>query len=138
VRRKTHVPVRIFDGEHLPFPDKSFDSVMFVDVLHHTHDALTLLREAARVATFSVVIKDHFRKGFAADLILTLMDYVGNRGHDVLLPYNYLTPAEWAEKLAAAELTTVTVIERLGLYPFPFSILFDRSLHFLARLSPAK
>ena len=38
VRPNTHIPVTEFDGVHLPFPDDSFEVVMFVDVLHHTVD----------------------------------------------------------------------------------------------------
>ena len=50
VRPKNHIPVQLFDGRQLPFPDQSFDAVMFVDVLHHTDDPSVLLREAKRVA----------------------------------------------------------------------------------------
>ena len=46
VRPATKIPVRPFDGIALPYPDASFDVVMFVDVLHHTDDPLLLLQEA--------------------------------------------------------------------------------------------
>ncbi len=46
LRPASRIPVRKFDGQHLPFPDQSFDVVMFVDVLHHTNDPAILLREA--------------------------------------------------------------------------------------------
>ena len=47
-RAESHIPVRMFDGEHIPYPDKSFDVVLFVDVLHHTSDALALLPPPVR------------------------------------------------------------------------------------------
>src|SRR5262249_30213834 len=47
---EARVPVEPFDGYQLPFDDKNFDAVMFVDVLHHTDDPMVLLREAKRVA----------------------------------------------------------------------------------------
>src|SRR5258706_6176565 len=47
-RAESHIPVQVFDGEHIPYPDKSFDVVLFVDVLHHANDAMALLREAIR------------------------------------------------------------------------------------------
>ena len=62
-RPTIYIPVAVFDGHHLPFGDRSFDCVLFVDVLHHTDDASVLVREAARVANDSVVIKDHLLEG---------------------------------------------------------------------------
>jgi ubiquinone/menaquinone biosynthesis C-methylase UbiE len=50
VRAGARVPVTPFDGRRLPFADRSWDTVMFCDVLHHTDDPILLLREAARVA----------------------------------------------------------------------------------------
>lgn len=49
----------------------------------------------ARVARRGVVIKDHLREGPLAGPTLRLMDWVGNRGHDVRLPYNYLSRRKW-------------------------------------------
>ena len=58
LRDHTHIPVVEFDGTTIPFPDRSFDTLVFVDVLHHTNDPVLLLREAARVARNTIVIKD--------------------------------------------------------------------------------
>jgi SAM-dependent methyltransferase len=134
-RPTTHIPVTVFDGDHLPFADRSFDSVLFVDVLHHTNDAGVLVREAARVASHSVVIKDHLLEGLLAGPTLRLMDWVGNRGHDVVLPYNYLPRSKWDQIFDTAGLQIDTWRHKLGLYPDPASLLFDRELHFVARLT---
>lgn len=48
----------VFDGETLPFPDRSFDTVMFVTVLHHIPDPERSLREAKRVAKRVLVYED--------------------------------------------------------------------------------
>jgi SAM-dependent methyltransferase len=134
-RPTTHIPVTVFDGNHLPFADRSFDCVLFVDVLHHTDDAGVLVREAARVANDSVVIKDHLLEGLLAGPTLRLMDWVGNRGHDVVLPYNYLPRSKWDQIFDTAGLQIDTWRHDLGLYPDPASLLFDRKLHFVARLT---
>ncbi len=89
VRPETHVTVQTFDGTHIPFPDGAFDVVMFVDVLHHTDEPETLLREARRVARHGVVHKDHTRDGVLAGATLRFMDWVGNAPHGIPLPYNY-------------------------------------------------
>jgi len=94
-RSLTHVPVQLLTGNRLPFEDKEFDLVLFVDVLHHTEDPMVLLREAVRVARAGIVIKDHFREGFCAGPRLRFMDWVGNAAWGVPLPYNYWNAAQW-------------------------------------------
>ena len=137
VREKTHIPVTAFDGNKIPFPDRSFDVVMFVDVLHHTNDPEVLLREAKRVASHAVVIKDHTRDGFLAGITLRFMDRVGNMRHSVPLPYNYWPRKRWMEAFEKLGFSIDNWIGRLGLYPIPANWLFDRSLHFVARLDVA-
>lgn len=134
VRPHTHIPVEPFDGVTIPAEDGSYDWVTIVDVLHHTDDPGRLVAEAARVARQGVVIKDHLREGFAARATLRFMDWVGNKGHDVRLPYNYLSRAEWNAIFARAGVSPQSWRERLSLYPFPATLLFDRGLHFVATL----
>lgn len=134
VRPTTHIPVTEFDGRTIPFPDDSFDVVLFVDVIHHTDDGRALLREAARVARRRVVIKDHNRNGLFAGPTLRFMDWVGNARHGVALPYNYWSRDEWQQAFAATDLVSAERCDDLGLYPWPASLLFGRSLHFIAAL----
>jgi SAM-dependent methyltransferase len=136
IRPKTHIPVTQFDGGPLPFADKSFDYVTIVDVLHHTEDPAAVLAEAVRVARSGVVLKDHLLEGIGAGVTLRLMDWVGNRGHDVVMPYNYLTREHWSEVFGHAGARSVRRSERLGLYPAPLSWAFERQLHFVALLVP--
>lgn len=139
VREHTRIPVTHFDGGALPFPDDSFDVVTFVDVLHHCDQPVELLAEARRVARQAIVIKDHSLQGVAAEYTLRFMDGVGNRRYGVALPYNYLRPEEWAKAFENLGLGVQQHIDRLGLYPWPFSMAFDRLLHFMVQLSvPAK
>jgi SAM-dependent methyltransferase len=134
VRPDASVPVTEYDGSHFPYADNAFDVVTFVDVLHHTTSPTELLREAARVARDSVVIKDHVLNGFLAEPTLRLMDTVGNTRHGVALPFNYLSEDEWSASFLASGLTVASWENRLGIYPFPATLLFDRKLHFVARL----
>jgi SAM-dependent methyltransferase len=134
VRPETAIPVRHYDGETIPWPDGSFDYALFVDVLHHTDDPAHLLAEAKRVSKHGIVIKDHFRDGVLADQTLRFMDWFGNAQHGVRLPYNYLSSAEWHRIWGDLGLSVERLSERLGLYAPPFTWLFDRRLHFVARL----
>jgi SAM-dependent methyltransferase len=136
VRTGTHIPVTFFDGKQLPAADRSYDVVLFVDVLHHTDDPMILLREAHRVMKQAIVIKDHVTGAFLADTTLRFMDRVSNRRHGVALPHNYWRAEQWNAAFAALGLVEAERHERLGLYPWPASLLFDRKLQFISRLQP--
>lgn len=133
VRPFTRIPVKPFDGTHIPYADNSFDAVMFVDVLHHTPDPLALLREARRVAK-AIIIKDHLCEGFLAAPTLRFMDWFGNAHHGVALPYNYWSEVQWNKAFRTLGIVPAQKITSLGLYPPPASWLFERNLHFIARL----
>lgn len=134
VRPQTAIPVQPFDGRKIPFDPGSFDVVLFVDVLHHTTDPMVLLSESVRVARKGVLIKDHLRQGFLANATLRFMDWVGNERHGVTLPYNYWRPAEWYNAFAALNLRVDAWEQKLKLYPWPASLIFGRSLHFVSFL----
>jgi SAM-dependent methyltransferase len=134
-RPHCRIPVTAFDGRRLPFADRSFDAALLVDVLHHTDDPATLLQEAVRVARRAVLLKDHFREGFAARATLRFMDEIGNRRHGVALPFNYLSRTEWDALFDRCGLAVETSDPLRTLYPFPARLFFGRGLHFFARLT---
>ena len=133
LREGCAVPARAFDGRRLPLPDGAADAALLVDVLHHADDAAALLAECARVAPV-VVVKDHLSRSALDERTLAFMDWVGNRPHGVVLPYRYFSPPSWERAVAAAGLAEASREGVPGLYPFPFSALFGRGLHFVARL----
>lgn len=138
LRPHSAISSEVYDGNTIPFADGAFDWVTIVDVLHHTDDPAAVLGECVRVARCGVVIKDHLREGFAANSTLRIMDWVGNRGHDVRLPYNYPSKAEWFDIFATLKVEPTVWKETLNLYPQPFNLAFDRGLHFVAAIAPRK
>lgn len=132
-RLDCRIPVSAFDGAQLPFADHSFDTALLVDVLHHAQQPTRLLAECARVAA-RVVVKDHLCSNAFDRWMLALMDWVGNRAHGVHLPYRYLNAAQWDVLICEAGLVKRAQESLRGLYPFPFSLLFSRSMHVLLQL----
>jgi len=133
-RTECAIPCRAFDGVHLPFPDRSFDCCLFVDVLHHTKDPLMILQDAYRVSSEFILIKDHFAENAVDHLTLRLMDWVGNRPYGVALPYAYLSRSQWKELYNRLGVSLERTDCDLSLYPAPFSAIFGRDLHFIALL----
>ncbi len=128
------IEVTQYDGQHLAEDEAGVDVVLMVDTIHHSEDPEQLLLEACRVARQSLIIKDHRRNGLWAETTLRFMDRIGNARHGVALPYTYWSEAEWREKWADRNLRVELFRSDLHLYPPPFSLVFDRGLHFLARL----
>ena len=128
------IPCRGFDGVHLPFPDGTVDCCLLVDVLHHTSDPLPLLRSACRASCEFIVIKDHLAENALDHATLRFMDWVANYPHGVPLPYNYFSQAQWNSLYSELGLTLVRSDADLALYPFPFSAIFGRKLHFVSLL----
>jgi SAM-dependent methyltransferase len=135
IRPNTCIPVREFDGSHIPHEDAAFDLVMFVDVLHHTEDPMVLMREATRVARSAILIKDHDSLGWLAPPTLRLMDWVGNARHGVSLTYNYWPKPRWLDAFRSLCLSVQVWEQKLGLYPWWGDVVFGRSLHFVSLLS---
>ena len=137
IRPQTLIPVRKFDGRAIDEPDASWDYGMLIDVLHHCDRPEELLAEVLRVARKGVVIKDHVSDSGLDRITLCFMDWIGNRGHNVVLPYNYLSSRRWREIFGRLGLESTVDLRRLAIYPFPASSLFDRNLHFLDVLETA-
>ena len=138
VRPSTKIPVTAFDGRTLPAADDSYDVVLFIDVLHHTLEPGRLLAEAARVARETVIVKDHVADNAVDHSILSLMDWVGNAPHGVVLPYNYQSGARWESLYAQGGLRSTKTLRDVPLYPWPLSMVFGRALHFVSALTPAR
>ena len=131
------IDVERYDGKTLPCADKGFDAVLLVDMLHHTEDPLAMLREARRVARKLVLIKDHTMDGLFANATLRFMDWWPNRHNGVALSYNYWPERKWRDAFASLRMPIVAWESRIGLYPFPANLAFERHLQFIAALAPA-
>ena len=67
--------------------------------------------------------------------ILAFMDWVGEPPHGVVLPYRYFLTGLVGRRRRSGRPREERRAPVPGLYPFPFSALFGRDLHFVARLA---
>ncbi|HRI71006.1 MAG TPA: class I SAM-dependent methyltransferase [Polyangium sp.] len=102
VQPATQIEVTSYDGERIPFEDKSFEVVTISDVLHHCAKPREVLRECLRVAARCVLVKDHFRFGPLSNAMLWALDVVGNAEAGVLVRGTYFSPNEWIEMVQQA------------------------------------
>ena len=137
-RGETHIPVSEFDGRSIPRGDREVDVVMLVDVLHHADDPARLLAEAVRVADRAIVLKDVMTLGMLSRTTLRFMDWVGNARHGVPLPYLFWSQERWQRAFRELNLVVEAERRRLGLYPPPFNLAFERRMHFIVRLVPRR
>ena len=68
-RRTEKIPFQIIDGFHLPFPDKSFDTVLIAYVLHHSRDPIFLLKEVKRVLKDKIILFEDLPEDILSKII---------------------------------------------------------------------
>ena len=128
------IPVKVFDGVKIPFENKTFDAVVFIDVLHHTDKHVQLSNEAFRVSKGPVIIKDHICENRFDFVVLAFMDWVGNRSLGIPSIHCYYSAAKWQQFFDEIGVTKLEKRPVYGLYPFPFSLVFERNKQVVFRL----
>ena len=87
------IEVMINKGLPLPFESGSFDCALLIDVLHHSDDPSTLLKEAIRTSKEYAIVKDHLIDRWLTDPILQIMNRFRNESQGVSLSCTY-----WSKK----------------------------------------
>jgi SAM-dependent methyltransferase len=136
IRETTHIEAKKYDGRSIPFGDRSFDVVSIVDVLHHADDPDAVLREALRVSSRMVVIKDHFRFGPVSNRILYLMDRAGNAKDSIECPANYFHPQQWVSMIERAGGRIASLEWPLKVHDLPGRLVAWSQLQFSAKVVP--
>ncbi len=100
---RADLPLQVYDGKHIPFPDASFDTSLLLFVLHHCKDPLQVLAEAARVSARRVIIfEDTFRNPFEK-FLCGLNDWISNSPFFIShpfcmnMPFHYRRVEEWED-----------------------------------------
>lgn len=133
-RPACYIPYKNFDGLNIPYPNNAFDAVLFVDVLHHTHQITELMKNAVSASSKYVIIKDHMYKTPLDFAILKFMDWVGNAPHGVEIIYNFKKEEYWLKLFKELDLEVIHLNRKIPLYPLLFNFIFGRKLHFITLL----
>jgi ubiquinone/menaquinone biosynthesis C-methylase UbiE len=89
------VKTTIYDGQKLPFPNKSFDTAMLLMVMHHTPNPEIVFDEASRVAKEIIVIETSYTT--PTNRWLTVVsDAIGNFRLDAFWS-SYKSDSEWKD-----------------------------------------
>lgn len=107
----------------LPFPDNSFDAVMFNDTLHHTTFAnqKKLIKEALRVSPKVLIFEDE------PTLIGSITDWSINKFHNIHMPITlaFRGHDEWTKLFADLGVTSeFKSVRKPLLYPFTHEAFF--------------
>ncbi len=113
--RAPQIPIKVFDGKKIPYPDNSFDVVIVLDVLHHTTDIASQLQELKRVTKKQLIIKDHLSTSPLAKLMIAGADWLSNVIFDIPCAFNYPTREGWRRLFAEQNLRVIRHFSNLNL-----------------------
>ena len=133
VRPNTMIPVEEYQGEIFPASDNKFDSVIFIDVLHHTPNPFLLLKEAKRVSRKYIIIKDHNCNNSFQRKILSFTDWFGNFHFGVHLERNFFSKNEWMGMLNKLDLKVISY-KPVKIYPWFTKVIFWEEMDFIIKL----
>ncbi len=54
----------LYDGKHMPFEDKSFNTGLLLTILHHTNNQEEIIKEAARTCKQLIIMEDVYKNSF--------------------------------------------------------------------------
>lgn len=128
------IDVTEYDGDAIPFDDRSFDVVILADVLHHEEDPDRLIAECRRISRRLVIIKDHQRRGILARPRISLIDWAANAPYGVPCLYRYNSPVEWTASHERHRFTIRHEMPSMRLYPPVVNLLFGGRLQYLVVL----
>lgn len=100
----TDLPLMLFDGERLPFPDDAFDVVLLIFVLHHAEDAAAILKEAARVSRGRIIVLEDVLTSFWDRIIFRLFHRWLAWSEKISYPFREWRPVQWTQLAQSLEL----------------------------------
>ena len=98
---RSKLPLALYDGKNIPFPDNSFDTSLLLFVLHHCTEPLLVLKEAVRVTKKRIIIHEDTYTSSFNRVLVGANDFISNspffltNPFKMNMPYNYRKVADW-------------------------------------------
>ena len=110
--RKTDIDFKLYEeGSRTPFDDNTFDITFIIEVLHHSEDAIHLLREARRVTKGQIVIFEDIVTSTFRLKFMKMFDIIMNMRHGVNTPLYFKSEKEWLTIFSDLNLTCERVLD---------------------------
>ena len=127
----SRLPVLLYDGDRIPFPDRSFDATMVAYVLHHCQDIAAVLSEMKRVTARKLIVFEEIYHRRISKYVLNTHDF-GNRflSTKMEIPCNFMKIEQWYDVFASLDLK-VDKCTRIYQYPIlnlTHQVLFELSV----------
>lgn len=87
-----------------------------------------------RVSKRAVIIKDHLREGWLAQFRISVLDWVANIPYGVPCTFRYNDLRRWREMIRQHDVSTVTELMSINVYPMVINQIFGKGLHYFAVL----
>tara|TARA_B100001013_G_C24595943_1_gene436750 strand:+ start:378 stop:1076 length:699 start_codon:yes stop_codon:yes gene_type:complete len=115
-----------------------FDFCLVVDVLHHiglvnSRKIIYVTKKLKKISKF-IIIKDHFQYGFFSNLMLLLMDFIGNYGDGVKIPRIYFSIKSFEKFLSKLNLEEIKRINDKNYYKWYWFYFNSKKLQFISIL----
>lgn len=95
--RKFAMPLTLYDGSRIPFPDNYFDAVLSVYVFHHTPNSEKLLSEIKRVCRGNIIIYEDTPANPTERIFCRLHGKVFNGFFNIHNDCHFLSKSAWLD-----------------------------------------
>ena len=110
--RKTDIDFRLYkEGSQIPFDDDTFDITFIIEVLHHSEDAIHLLKEAQRVTNSQSVIFEDIVTTKRRLKFMKMFDILMNIRHGVNTPFCFKPEIEWLSIFSNLNLNCENILD---------------------------
>ncbi|MBI4117969.1 MAG: methyltransferase domain-containing protein [Parcubacteria group bacterium] len=120
------LPLQLFDGNTIPFPDKHFDTTLLVLVLHHLKtfkDQEVLLREVRRVTKKQVLIVEVTPPNAFWWWLNAIWDVIANSPHGVPSTFFYRSESGWRDLFQLMSFQNVESKKWMRIFPVTLYVL---------------
>ena len=116
-----------------------FDFCLLLDVLHHIgidenkNEIYKITKKLKKLSKF-IFIKDHFQYGFFSNLVLIIMDIVGNYADNVKIPNIYFSTRTYEDFITKLKMTEINRISDKSYYKWFWFYFNSKKFQFVSIL----